>query len=459
MSCIGRLHGETISPLERGSELWCPLTLRSERSGTRGKFLARWFCPLKLVAAGNLPLVGRRGMALRKATVVIGANFGDCGKGLITDYLCSRPKVTDALVVRFCGGAQAGHTVVLPDGKRHVFHHYGSGTFAGARTYLSRFFVCNPVLFNRELQDLISTSFSLKVYAHRECLVTTPFDMVINQMLESSRGERRHGSCGVGVNETICRSQHPRYSLLLNDLQEPDKLMVRLIAIRDEYVPRRVAELGLMPDADLTRIKELDAVERFAKECRIFSSMVEPVDDGIIRKFEPVIFEGSQGLLLDQGHHWFPHVTRSNTGIQNVASIAKKAGLANFDVIYVTRAYMTRHGAGPFPTEGPLDEYFPEMFDETNIDHPFQGKLRYGLLTLDLLRSSITADLRKAKEITVNPSLAVTCLDQIGRRAVYIRDGQPKATGVDEFLSIAAKHTGFPVRLTSRGKTRADVRP
>ena len=86
------------------------------------------------------------------ARIVIGANFGDEGKGLVTDYLCSQGA---GVVVRFNGGAQAGHTVVTPEGERHVFRHFGSGTFLGVPTFLSQFFVCNPILFFEERKQLI----------------------------------------------------------------------------------------------------------------------------------------------------------------------------------------------------------------------------------------------------------------------------------------------------------------
>src|SRR5580698_7114906 len=85
------------------------------------------------------------------AYAVIGANFGDEGKGLITDFLCSQ--LDDCLVVRFNGGAQAGHTVVTLRG-RHVFHHFGSGTFNDSPTFLSRFFVVNPLLWEKEHIEL-----------------------------------------------------------------------------------------------------------------------------------------------------------------------------------------------------------------------------------------------------------------------------------------------------------------
>jgi adenylosuccinate synthase len=98
-----------------------------------------------------------------RARVVIGANFGDEGKGLLTDYLCAQGA---GMVVRFNGGANAGHTVVTPDGKRHVFSHFGSGSFCDVPTFLSPYFVCNPVLFFHELETLHKLGVSPTVYAH-----------------------------------------------------------------------------------------------------------------------------------------------------------------------------------------------------------------------------------------------------------------------------------------------------
>ncbi|GAF82360.1 unnamed protein product, partial [marine sediment metagenome] len=133
--------------------------------------------------------------------IVIGATFGDEGKGLITHHLASRHG-RDSIVVRFNGGAQAGHTVVTKNSKRHVFRHVGSGTFAGAATFLSQFFISNPILFLEELKELKNLKLKPKVYIDPESPITTPYDMMINQMAEEFRGNQRHGSCGVGFAET-----------------------------------------------------------------------------------------------------------------------------------------------------------------------------------------------------------------------------------------------------------------
>jgi adenylosuccinate synthase len=109
---------------------------------------------------------------MRRAKVVIGGQYGDEGKGLAVDWLVAQDP--DSLVIRFNGGAQAGHTVVAPDGRRHVFSHFGSGTFAGAPTFLSRFFVANPTIFLGEAKRLAAIGCQPQVVIDPACPVTTP---------------------------------------------------------------------------------------------------------------------------------------------------------------------------------------------------------------------------------------------------------------------------------------------
>lgn len=137
---------------------------------------------------------------MSRARVVIGANFGDEGKGAVTDHLCATEGA--GVVIRFNGGAQAAHTVVTPDGRRHVFSHFGSGALADVPTFLSQFFICNPIAFLRERKSLVALRANVDIYAHPDCIVSTFADMWINQELEKSRGSYRHGSCGYGINET-----------------------------------------------------------------------------------------------------------------------------------------------------------------------------------------------------------------------------------------------------------------
>ncbi|HEX2135998.1 MAG TPA: adenylosuccinate synthetase [Microvirga sp.] len=394
---------------------------------------------------------------MRRATVVIGSQFGDEGKGLATDWLAARE--ADSLVVRFNGGAQAGHTVVAPDGRRHVFSHFGSGTFAGAPTFLSRYFVANPTLFLDEANRLSALGCRPEVMIDPACPVTTPFDMVINQAAEIARGAGRHGSCGVGFGETIERCLHPAYSLTIADLADRDALARRLEAIRTEWVPTRLARLGI--DAIQDRCKPLletnfvakrwlDDVTRFRSQVREASLVDAAAARGLV-------FEGAQGLLLDQDMGCFPHVTRSHTGLRTAAALAEELGLDGLDVIYMSRCYLTRHGAGPLAGELARPP-FAGFADETNRPHPFQGRLRFAYLDVDALARQIEADLvHSGARLAVRRTVGVTCLDQIAGAAVWIEGGREVRGAEADLVTAVERATGLEVSIESWGPRRADV--
>ena len=162
-------------------------------------------------------------MKVNVTDVVIGAVYGDEGKGLMTDYLAGKyiKQGKSVAVVRFNGGAQAGHTVNR-NGMRHVFKHFGSGTLAGADTILSRHFILNPIAFFQELEDLnakLSGGIKGVIYVENDCMVTTPFDIFINQALELKRGDARHGSCGMGIGVTVGRYEEKNHKIDLRAWQ------------------------------------------------------------------------------------------------------------------------------------------------------------------------------------------------------------------------------------------------
>ncbi|MGN0676592.1 MAG: adenylosuccinate synthetase, partial [Ruminococcus sp.] len=176
---------------------------------------------------------------MKKAFAVIGANFGDEGKGLMTDFFCSQNK--KSLNIRFNGGAQAGHTVVAPDGKRHVFSHIGSGFFCGADTYLSEFFIVNPIMFLKEYFFPLSET---KIYISENACISLPCDMMINQFAENSRGEKRHGSCGLGIYETVTRNSSDFFKIRFGDNISGNQLREKIRYINSVYVPQRLENLG-----------------------------------------------------------------------------------------------------------------------------------------------------------------------------------------------------------------------
>ena len=156
------------------------------------------------------------------AEVVIGCRYGDEGKGLMTDYFTHRAVQSGkkTCTVFAAGAAQRGHTVVTPEGQTHVFRHIGSGTFAGADTYIAENFIVSPMIFREEWDELEKIGIHPTVYVNPSCIITTPYDVYINQTVETMRGGDRHGSCGCGVWETIERNHKSDEPLTLQKLRD-----------------------------------------------------------------------------------------------------------------------------------------------------------------------------------------------------------------------------------------------
>jgi adenylosuccinate synthase len=271
------------------------------------------------------------------------------------------------------------------------------------------------------------------------CLITTPFDMMVNQVLEDSRGNARHGSVGIGFGETIGRNIFPAFQLWRSDLaSNRTNLAQKLRLIRDNWLPIRLKQL------DLPRIPRDDerlsdkVIDFFLEELIAFhdATMIAGAE---FLTGKSVIFEGAQGLLLDMDKGKKPHVTRSNTGLKNVVPIAKAARL-NLSVVYVTRSYMTRHGAGPLDGEYSPD---PPIIDETNSEHPYQGKLRFGRLDTTALLKRVHEDANEAQKVlgvNIPRSIAVSCIDQI-----------------DDKTTERNIQTNLKPRFVSFGKTRDHI--
>lgn len=376
-------------------------------------------------------------------TAVIGANYGDEGKGLLVDHLSRE----NTLVVRYCGGAQAGHTVQTPEGRSHVFHHIGSGTFRGASTLLSRFFIINPILFVAEYDRLNIHPSS--IYVDPRCLMTTPFDMLINRAVENARGDQRHGSCGVGIHETMVRSEtlNGIYRLTAGELQSSRTYLKPIVdRIVDEYVPARLKMLNLTY-AQLTDMSPNTIRNNFRSYLDAFNHRTRiAYDTELLKHASDIVFEGAQGLQLDEIFGTFPHVTHARTGIHNIDFLIREAGIiAPLDVVYVTRSYLTRHGAGPLSDEVSGHPY-GWVGAETNVTNDFQGPLRYAPLDLTALQTIMRRDIDCVMR-QLNPMLAVTCLDQMPSRVLQY-----------QLLDNLASVVSVPVRYASYGPTRNDIR-
>lgn len=348
---------------------------------------------------------------MRRARAVIGAAFGDEGKGLMTDYFVRQGDPGCTTVVRFNGGAQAGHTVEEPSGRRHVFHHFGSGTLAGARTYLTKHFLVNPVLWHSERSDLArlgaTGSRGPQILVDAFARVTTPYDMVANQNEELARGADRHGSCGTGIHATVVR--HEAVPLFASDLTAAD-LADKVRSIRSWYDAQRISASN--DHCARSEVPDQFLLDRFLFECREMGRAIAFCQPKYFNyEKEDLVFEGAQGLLLSEDcARFFPHVTHSRTGLSNVVELAQQMGVNQLDVAYVVRSYLTRHGAGPLPGEDPSLQYH----DSTNAENAWQGRLRFAPMNVDLISEAVTRDVAAAARLgpVISPVMAVTHCDQ-----------------------------------------------
>ncbi|MBC6993133.1 adenylosuccinate synthetase [Neolewinella lacunae] len=335
-----------------------------------------------------------------KSSIVLGLGFGDEGKGVVTDWLCRQAQ--RPLVVRFSGGHQAGHTVVDGAGRSHVFSNFGAGTLAGAATFWSSYCTFHPVGVANEHRALVDLGLAPVLYVAGLAAVTTPYDLLYNRVLEANQ---RHGSCGLGFGATVARHAGP-HKLHVMDLFDDFVLEQKLGSVAAYY-----RQLGVSFAEEVLE-QQLEDFYRAVDYCRtaIHCTCGRAHFKNAADHYDSLIFEGSQGLLLDQEFGYFPHVTRAHVSSRNALEMIREYGLPEPQVFYVTRAYQTRHGNGPLTLEHLAPQLHPTPY-ETNVHNPWQGEQRRSLLDLNQLRYALSADAQYAAGLA--RQLVVTCLDQL----------------------------------------------
>lgn len=300
--------------------------------------------------------------------IVVDLGYGDAGKGTVVDWLCATRPVH--AVVRFNGGAQAAHNVVLRDGRHHTFSQFGAGSFRpGVRTHLSGHVVVDPLALAAEADHLaeVGVPDALdRLTVDGEALLATPYHRAAGRAREIARGADRHGSCGMGVGETMAYDlAHPGEAPRVADCRVPSLLRGRLAALRD----RLAAEVGPLAAPPVE-----DCVTAFTA----FAGNVSIVDSdevGRLLRAGPVVFEGAQGVLLDEWHGFHPYTTWSTTTFANAEALLAAAGMPGAATrLGVLRVVTTRHGPGPLVTEDPT----LELTDPRNPTNAWQGPFRVG---------------------------------------------------------------------------------
>lgn len=333
------------------------------------------------------------------AHIVVGAGYGDEGKGSTVDHLCNTNP--NPIVIRFSGGPQAGHTVQVGN-KRHTHSNFGSGTFRNdTPTLFSEHALISPVTIERERIVLIHKGCSKPdLFVHPLAKIITPWDVYDNMKCNDNLN---HGTCGHGIHKTMKRNETGptlhAIDLMSNDILHPKIMAIKL------YYQSMWFKSGVL--FSISQWLE-DEISEFFTALDNKEWTVRNYD--ILEDYNTLVFEGSQGILLDMDHGVFPHVTHANTTSKNAIDILDKIGWHNPSpiVYYVTRSYSTRHGNGPF-TEQDITLRM-DKGEEHNVSNKYQGNFKIARIDYTKLNYAISVDkLYSGNCATV---LVVTCLDQ-----------------------------------------------
>tara|TARA_B110000196_G_scaffold232705_1_gene201199 strand:- start:211 stop:1503 length:1293 start_codon:yes stop_codon:yes gene_type:complete len=354
-----------------------------------------------------------------KNVVVIGTQWGDEGKGKIVDLLTDKA----AAVARFQGGHNAGHTLVI-GGRKTVLHLIPSGILRdGVSCLIGNGVVVSLDALIEEAGDLIKSG--VPVYERLKispgCPLILPSHVALDLAREKARGAAAIGTTGRGIGPAY-EDKVSRRALRISDLFVREKFAARLGEILDFHNFLLQNYYGTSP---IDFSKTLDDSLRAAEIIAPITADVTQILQDLADKGQSILFEGAQGTFLDIDHGTYPYVTSSNT-VAAAASTGTGIGPRNLDyVLGIVKAYMTRVGAGPFPTE---------LFDEAG-EHLGEVGAEFGATTGRPRRCG-WFDAVALKRSIINSSVSGLCVTKLdvldGLETVricvgYEIDGEPIA--------------------------------
>ncbi len=340
------------------------------------------------------------------ASIVVGLQWGDEGKGKIIDLLTAKSQ----LVVRSQGGNNAGHTIVR-DGHEYRFHLVPSGIlYPHAFCCIAGGTVIDPAVLWKEIEQLKSAGITVKgrllisPYAH----VIFPFHRELDRLAEERKGKSAIGTTGRGIGPCYV-DKAARIGVRIADLLEADALRKNL-QLLVESKNLELERLYGKPPIDFTVL-----YEEYLEWGRKLKDFVGPVEKRIqeaLREGKQVLFEGAHGALLDGTYGTYPFVTSSSTLTAGVLSGAACFSEGKIHAIGVSKAYSTRVGSGPFPTELTSEQLhlFPSHEQMREIGTTTGRKRRIGWLDLFLLRHMI--EMSGIHEIAL---MKIDILDSVSR--------------------------------------------
>lgn len=318
-----------------------------------------------------------------RATITVDLSYGDAGKGTTTEYLAATSD--SAAVIRFNGGSQAEHNIVTPDGRHHTFSQFGAASFLpDVPTHLSVDMLVNPLNMFLEANHLIEQGVAdiwQRTTVDRFARIVTPYHQAGNRLRELVRGGRRHGSTGQGVSEAVLDWMfRPDLMIYAGEVTRPD-ILGRLDDQRQNKLAQMAAINAPTDTPEWEMLNDRSLPQLYAEEFVEWARLVRVVDPDYLAilagRYDHLVFEAAQGVLLDEKRGWHPHTTWSNTTPDNARRQLEDIQFSGpVTTLGIVRSYTTRHGFGPFVTEdSDLDEPLREYFNGTG---PWQGRFRIG---------------------------------------------------------------------------------
>ncbi len=280
-----------------------------------------------------------------KNVVVLGTQWGDEGKGKIVDLLTDQV----SLVTRFQGGHNAGHTLVI-DGKKTVLHLIPSGILReGVTCLIGNGVVLSPEALLKEIAGLEETGVPVRsrLRLSPACPLILPYHVALDQARELARGDAKIGTTGRGIGPAY-EDKVARRGLRLGDLLDLDTFAVKL---------KEILSFHNFVLTNYFKVEEV-SFDKVFTDCKVWAEQLIPMMADVTELLhtareqgESILFEGAQGSLLDIDHGTYPYVTSSNTTAGGTATGSGFGPLYLDYVLGITKAYTTRVGSGPFPTE------------------------------------------------------------------------------------------------------------
>ena len=389
---------------------------------------------------------------MAKNVVVIGTQWGDEGKGKIVDWLTDHSQG----VVRFQGGHNAGHTLVI-GGKKTVLRLVPSGILRpGVTCYIGNGVVLSPEAFLKELDELqaagVDAEARLKV--SEACPLILPYHQALDLAREAAKGQNKIGTTGRGIGPCY-EDKVARRALRLQDLTRPKRFAEKLAELLD-YHNFMLTNYYHAKAVDFQQVLE----QSLAMAPRL-EKMVADVPRALYEAHQAganLLFEGAQGTLLDIDHGTYPFVTSSNC-VAGAASAGAGVGPGMLQyVLGITKAYTTRVGSGPFPTElyDALDKLDPVGKHLADRGHEF------GSVTGRARRCGWfdAAALKRAIQINGVSGLCVTKLDVLdGVQELKLCTGYKLDSGITDILPVGAEELSrcMPVYETWPGWQQSTV--